>query len=243
MQKNTKDFPTNKNKQKPLNNTKARKSLTSDYEIKDKGISFSFRYFKQIENFGISGKDSTWTSGLLQQLGILSEKSADDLLKDTQVKNALRMHELKFEAGKTALTKADFNHIPKAYRPTNEEDCKILQFQISKATGRVIGFFGIDHTVFYIVFLEPNHNAQLSNYSDYKIREISPCASELDDLRARISKHALLNEALHSDSKEFLYEGDYAYLCIDKELVETFIDMVGDGNFLNKFREFLMNTL
>lgn len=86
MQKNTKNFPTNKNKQKPLNNTKARKRLTSDYEIKDKGISFSFRYFKQIENFGILGKDSTWTSGLLQQLGILSEKSADDLLKDIQVK-------------------------------------------------------------------------------------------------------------------------------------------------------------
>lgn len=86
------------------------------------------------------------------------------------------MHELKFEAGKTALTKADFNHIPEAYRPTNEEDCEIQQFQISKATGRVIGFFGIDHTVFDIVFLDPNHNAQLSNYSDYKIREISPCA-------------------------------------------------------------------
>lgn len=142
MQKNTRVFLTSKRGQKSLNDAKARKELTLDYDIKEKGISFSFRYFRQIKNFGISGKDSTWTSGLLQQLGVLSGKSADDLLKDIKVKNALRMHELELKNGKTALTKADFNHIPEKYRPTNEneEDCEILQFQILKATGRVIGF-------------------------------------------------------------------------------------------------------
>lgn len=143
---------------------------------------------------------------------VLSEKSADGLLKDVQEKKALRIHELELEHGKSALTNNDFSHIPEKYRPDNNEDREILQFQISKANGRVIGFFGVDHAVFYIVFLDPNHNAQLSSYSDYKIREISPCVSEIDDLYAMIAKHTSLKRELENDSHEFLLDGDFHYL-------------------------------
>ena len=80
MRKNTRNYLTNNSGQKSLSNAKARKGLTIDQDIKEEGVSFSFRYFKQIENFGISGKNSAWTTGLLEQLRVLSEKNADELL-------------------------------------------------------------------------------------------------------------------------------------------------------------------
>lgn len=203
MRKNTRNYLTNNSGQKSLSNAKARKGLTIDQDVKEEGVSFSFRYFKQIENFGISEKNSVWTTGLLEQLRVFSEKNADELLKDVQEKRTLRIHKLELGPGKSALTNKDFSHIPEKYRPDNNEDREILQFQISRANGRVIGFFGADHTVFYIVFLDPNHNAQLPSYSDYKIREISPCESEIDDLYARITKHTLLKPELENDSHEF----------------------------------------
>lgn len=243
MRKNTRKSLTNNTQQKSHNSEKARKGLTIDQDIKEEGISFSFRYFKQIENFGISGKNSAWTAGFLEQLRVLSEKNADELLKDAQEKKALRIHKLELESGKSALTNNDFSHIPEKYRPDNNDDREILQFQISRANGRVIGFFGVDHTVFYIVFLDPNHNAQLSGYSDYKIREISPCESEIDDLYARIAKHTLLNQELEYDSREFLLDGDFLYLCIEKDLMDPFIKMIEDKSFCDKFRDFLITQL
>lgn len=243
MRKNTRKSLNNNSKQKSLNNAKARKGLTINQDAREEGISFSFRYFKQIENFGISGKDCTWTTGLLEQLKVLSEKNADELLKDAQQKKALRIHQLELGPGKSALTNNDFSHIPEKYRPDNNEDREILQFQISRANGRVIGFFGADHAVFYIVFLDPNHNAQLSSYSDYKIREISPCESEIDDLYARIAKHTLLKCELENDSHDFLLEGDFNYLCIGNDLLAPFIKMVEDNSFYDKFRDFLITQL
>ncbi|MGN1230040.1 MAG: hypothetical protein ACI4T5_10375, partial [Prevotella sp.] len=92
--------------------------------------------------------------------------------------------------------------IPLRYRPS-AIDCPIMQFQISKANGRVIGFFNHNHSVFYIVFLDPNHNAQLSGYNDYKVREIEPCKSEIDDLMARIAKHVELDSELAREAGDF----------------------------------------
>lgn len=211
--------------------------------IEDSGISFSFRFFKQIDNFGVAGKDDIWFVGLLEQLKKLSEKTIDELLGDYTSRDAFRIHQLSFDSKKTALTKADFRHIPDKYK-SESEDCGYYQFQISQANGRVVGFFNSNHKVFYIVFLDPNHNAQLSEYSNYKIREIKPCDSEIDDLYARISKHTTLKSELENESKEFLFEGDeYSYLCIEKDLLSPFVKAVTDCTFCEKFRTFLLDYL
>lgn len=238
-----KQFP-NKHALKKLSSKEpSRKALTNDLNgNEDDKVSFSFRYFRQIANFGITGKNDVWMSGLLEQLHLLSEKNADELLSDKNTKTVLRMHPLSLETGKTALKSCDFDHIPKKYRPT-AEDCPVMQFQISKANGRVIGFFNENHSVFYIVFLDPNHNAEFCKYNDYKLRKISPCESEIDDLRARIAKHTSLNNALMEEAEEFLFTDGYVYFCIDKDLVEPLFRMLEGKNFQSKLGDFLLSEL
>lgn len=229
-------------KQKSLTKGNVAVKNLASIPIEDTGISFSFRYFKQIDNFGITGKDDVWMSGLLDQLRLLSEKNADELLSDVTMKDYLRMHTLDLSEGKSALSLDDFASIPERYRPT-AIDCPIMQFQISKANGRVIGFFNHNHSVFYIVFLDPQHNAQLSNYNGYKIREISPCMSEFDDLKAMIAKYAGLNPILAQDAEEFLYTDNSSYLCLDSDLLEPLYRLVGKGEFKSKLEDFLLTEL
>lgn len=243
MAKDMKKFP-DKRTLKGLGSKEfSRKDLTNGFnENEDDKVSFSFRYFRQIANFGITGKNDVWMSGLLEQLHLLSEKNADELLLDKSTKTSLRMHPLSLETGKTALKKCDFDIIPEKYRPT-AEDCPVMQFQISKANGRVIGFFNENHSVFYIVFLDPNHNAEFCRYNDYKLRKISPCESEIDNLMARIAKHASLNNVLMEEAEEFLLADDNAYFCLDKELVEPLFRMLEEGDFQSKLEEFLLSEI
>lgn len=211
-------------------------------KMEKKRISFSFSFFKQIENFGIAGKDSAWFTGLTDQLKILSEKEFDDLVCNPSAKQYFRLHPLEFGAGVSALTADDFSFIPDSFRPKGK-DSGYWQFQISKANGRVIGFFNEDHTIFYIVFLDPNHNAQLSNYSDYKVRPIEPQVSEIDDLYIKISRLTELDCALKQQGSEFLYQGDNLYMCIDRELFNAFDKLMQDGSLQRLFNEFLLEKL
>ena len=79
-------------KQKNLTKGNVEVKNLASIPIEDTGISFSFRYFKQIDNFGITGKDDVWMSGLLDQLRLLSGKNTDELLSDVTLKDYLRMH-------------------------------------------------------------------------------------------------------------------------------------------------------
>lgn len=210
-------------------------------KIEKRKITFSFLFFRQIDNFGIAGIDDKWFSGLLEQLKIISDKEFDDLVGDPAKKKYFRLHPLEFEPGKSALTKEDFSFIPEVYLPKGE-DCKYWQFQISKANGRIVGFFNEDHSVFYLVFLDPNHNAQLSQYNDYKVRPIKPQISEIDDLYARIAKLTDLKNALQQNAAEILYHGENIYMCIDKELFGPFDKLMEDGSIQTKFQEFLLEN-
>lgn len=211
-------------------------------KVEKKRLSFSFRYFRQIPNFGLTGKNDVWMSGLLQQLALLSDKDPESLLSSHANRNQLRLHTLDFSPGKSALSMADFSFIGKENMPDGDEN-RFWQIEISTANGRIIGFFSADHTVFYIVFLDPNHNAQLSNYSNYKVRKIEPCLSEIDDLMARIAKHVNLNASLEQDAEDFLYGGDMSYFCMDSAMIQPLREMLNDGSFIEKFQEFLVENL
>lgn len=107
----------------------------------------------------------------------------------------------------------------------------------------MVGFFNNDHTILYVVFLDPNHNAQLSNYSDYKVRHIDSQVSEIDDLRALIAKNVELNSSLEKSSAELLYTSDSVYMCIDREMFSAFDKLMKDGNLQSKFQEFLLEQI
>lgn len=231
-----------KGRQKNLTRDRDEFSPLPIKEVEKRKITFSFLFFKQIQNFGIQNQESKWFSGLFERLKSISDKEFDDLVSNPSIKKCLRLHPLNLNSGTSALSKDDFSFIPEEFLPKSE-DCEYWQFQVSKANGRIIGFFNNNHTVFYIVFLDPCHNAQLSNYNDYKVRIIEPGISEIDDLRARISKLIDLNKVLEQSCEALLYEGDSIYMCIDKELFAKFDSLMKQGILQTKFQEFLIENL
>lgn len=52
-----------------------------------------------------------------------------------------------------------------------------------------------------------------------------------------------MENALSKDAAEFLYTGDYAYFCFDRELIEPLDKMVEDGSFQQRLEEFLLDNI
>jgi hypothetical protein len=65
---------------------------------------------------------------------------------------------------------------------SNEEEFPFYQFTISKANGRVVGFWNENHTIFYVVLLDPLHNLQPSKNFDYKVDDCYPLSCEYSSL-------------------------------------------------------------
>ncbi|XZN89181.1 MAG: hypothetical protein ACM65M_16060 [Microcoleus sp.] len=112
------------------------------------GISFSFRYYQDDKDkFSISGRDAKYLASLLRRLRDLSQLNAQEVINNQS--KSLRCHGIAWKE----TTEPNGFGIP-------NEDILInvpYQFQISaNEYGRVHGFFS--ENVFYIVWLDPNHN-------------------------------------------------------------------------------------
>ena len=55
-------------------------------------FSFSFRFFKQIENFGLSKASSSWFVSLLERLKDISENTLDEFLEIAEPSKGYRFH-------------------------------------------------------------------------------------------------------------------------------------------------------
>jgi len=140
---------------------------------------FSFKYFRQIKNFGLNKSDSNWFVSLLERFNELSKIDIDTLHKDHKTKNNLRNHLIDWEAKNIPISRNDCNWIDKDIIE-NEIEYPFVQFQVSKALGRIVGFWDIN--IFYIVLLDPLHNLQPSEYNDYKIRDCNILTSQYSSL-------------------------------------------------------------
>jgi hypothetical protein len=129
---------------------------------------FSFRFFQQMRYFGVGGKDASWFASVLDKLGELSRKTVASTRSNRSEKLAWRLHEIDWSAKSIPIQRKDLSWIDAAYL-NNEAEYPILQFQITKALGRVIGFFD-ERGIFNIVLLDPMHNAQPSAFAGYKVR-------------------------------------------------------------------------
>lgn len=112
-----------------------------------KGTSFSFRYFKDDnDKFSVRNRDATYLPALLVRLRDLSTLTVQEIINNRS--KSLRCHKIAWND----TTESGFG-IP------NEDQLveSPYQFQISaNEHGRVHGFF--IENVFYIVWLDPDHN-------------------------------------------------------------------------------------
>lgn len=126
-------------------------------------MSFAFRFWKQIELFGLDKATREWFVTTLEKLKELSDKTFDQFTTDSGLKNNFRIHAINWN--QSSLTKEKFHELlPIQYR---NDEYEIYQFQVTTSKGRVIGFFD-ERNVFQIVLLDIAHNMQLSNYNDYQ---------------------------------------------------------------------------
>jgi hypothetical protein len=133
---------------------------------------FGFRFFRQIKFFGLNRTDSGWFVSFLEKLTEISSEDIDEFLSNMEKRNAWRFHDVNWNLYNVPIRRSDLNWLPNDIL-SNAEEFPIHQFQISKALGRVAGFFDPEQ-VFQIVLLDPWHNLQPSKAHNYRV---SPCDS------------------------------------------------------------------
>ena len=124
---------------------------------------FSFQNWDQRQFFGLSNVPKNWFVALLKALRDLSSKDREDVMSDATIKKGYRIHSIDWDC--CSIKKETFHsYLPKEFRV---EETDILQFQVEKSKGRVIGYLD-DRSVFQIVLLDPDHNMQLSSHRGRK---------------------------------------------------------------------------
>lgn len=205
-------------------------------------ISFSFRYFTQCRYFGVGDQDAAWFANLYNRLKDLSVKTGS-ILDDFHTRRDYRFHPIDWNAKECPITIEDLN-LPKNIIDNMEEDF-IWQFQLSMGTGRVIGFFNEDYSVFYIVLLDPKHNIQPAKDYGYavdetafaitKYEQIETSLIELESLRKQcqyIDQCPISELGHHIDGSDF-------FVRIDPELAYVYNGLINEGTFIQAFNDFL----
>lgn len=196
-----------------------------------KKIAFNFKYWRQRDYFGLGGEKCTWFISVLERLGELSSVDAHTLSCDSQLRDALRHHDLNFENATAPFNSKEdlFNAVNFPYKHFSEaanQDIEISQFQVSTANGRIIGSFL--ENIFYVFLLDPGHNAQPSAYNNYKLNKTTVGLTEYQRLEIKFIKIQNLIETYEKnkfkDSEgimkdistlirdEFFYNGYLIYL-------------------------------
>ena len=147
---------------------------------------FSFRFWRQIEYFGLDKSSTAWCVSLLERLAQLSDLQVDDFLSDGAAKDAWRYHDIDWNQKNIPIKRHVLDWIHKDYLD-NEEDYPLVQFQISLALGRVIGFWD-ENRVFCVVLLDPLHNMQPSKSHSYRLDPCSPLSCEYTSLLLQIQE-------------------------------------------------------
>ncbi|MBO9194309.1 hypothetical protein J5277_09350 [Rhizobium sp. 16-449-1b] len=126
------------------------------------------RFWRQADLFGVGDKDGSWFISLFDRLTALCQIDLDGFMKDHSLRETFRFHEIDWAGKKVPVARSDFDWIDKDYL-SNDEEFPFYQFHVSKALGRVVGFFD-ESQVFNVLVFDPHHNIQPSEYNDYKIR-------------------------------------------------------------------------
>jgi hypothetical protein len=143
-------------------------------------FTFSLQYFKQIKYFEIGNLKDSWYVSLIERLQQLSQKDWQAFEKDIVEKRKHRYHVINWESKNVPIKRSDLNWLDKDYL-NNEEDFPIIQFQISMALGRVVGFWDVYH-VFQIILLDPMHNIQPAQLYSYKVDDTYLISCEYSSL-------------------------------------------------------------
>jgi hypothetical protein len=206
--------------------------LVSDNEknkIRNEKLIFSFLYYKQIDLFGIGNCSQNWHVGLINRLSSLGQMTGQDVLEENRGSGSLRCHPIiwvdnKNKKKNAPIKRSDLNWLPSEILD-NVGEFPIMQFSISTGTGRIIGFFDKDTSVFHIILLDPNHNIQPSKKTNYTLQPTNIGISQYDDLLTKLSKFESVVKKCKYESKCIIQnplssvkeEHNVVYVCLDED--------------------------
>lgn len=216
-------------------NKLGRKNLVSNEQqksIKKEKISFSFLYFRQIDLFGAGNCSQGWHIGLLERLSAFGGMNLDELLNEKGSKS-LRCHPIDWNAKNVPITRNELNWLP-ADILDNDAEFPMIQLSISTGTGRIVGFFNRDSSVFHIVLLDPNHNIQPSRYDNYQLQPTTIGLSQYDELLNKLDNiKKIVKDCQHGECKlhsrieeiESLHD-NIIYTGLDKSIYEAYKEVL-----------------
>lgn len=212
-----------------LDNFKSNKPVVKEIKI-DQEWSFSFKYYKQIGHFGLDNLEGKWFVSLLEKLSDFSKIDRDSFFKDHKFKADNRYHRINWTATNIPITKHDLTWIEPEIL-NNDDDFPFLQFQISRALGRVVGFWNSNLTIFNIVLLDPKHNIQPAGGKyNYRVDEanVLTCKythliNKLDELKSKpcSCENCSVHTEIHALQEDFHCE-NFVYFQLDDDYYKDF---------------------
>jgi hypothetical protein len=112
----------------------------------------------------------------LGRLRELSKIDYEEFKLSYHQKQNWRYHDINWEQPNIPIQRKDLDWVDRDY-VENEEDFPLVQLTISRALGRVVGFWD-ENSVFNIVLLDPLHNIQPSKDFDYRVRPCFPLSCQ-----------------------------------------------------------------
>lgn len=196
---------------------------------------FSLQHWRQINHFGVGQCEKKWFISLIERLSELSRLSIEEFLGSRQQQSAIRFHEIDWDATAIPIKKEDIDWIGPI---SSSEDFAFVQFHVSKALGRVVGYFD-ERQIFQIVLLDPQHNIQPSGVYDYRVRTTYLGQCQLTTLIGRfelaITHNTKLSEAekvemlagLVADYKD-LTDGAFVF-AVDQAVIDRAHKIMAQG--------------
>lgn len=219
--------------EKPKFGGKSLVTKEEDKNIKKEKLIFSFLHFRQITNFEIGDCSSKWHVSLINRLSTLGNMTTQEVLEDNRGSEALRCHPIEWSQKKIPIVKSDLSWLPSGILD-NDSDFPIMQFSLTTGTGRIIGYFDRDTSIFYIVLLDSKHNIQPSKKNNYQIQPTTKGVSQYDDLLTKINSiDDIIGKCSHSSVCKVLPH--IANTKVEHNMVYTLLD----DDFYSNYRELL----
>ena len=103
-------------------------------------------------------------------------------------------------------------------------------------------------TVFYIVLLDPKHNIQPSKDFGYQVDDTEVALTEYERVQMSIAaaedlRHQCkyVSDCPLTDLQNEYIRSDVFFACLDNDLKETYADLMRQGVFQERFKDFLLN--
>ena len=100
-----------------------------------------------------------------------------------------------------------------------------MQFSITKSTGRIVGYFDRDSSIFHIVLLDPEHNIQPAKKTNYQIQPTTKGLSQYDDLLNKLERIKKCKLHSHISVIEELHD-NIVYIGLDNDFYSTYQEIL-----------------